>query len=177
LSTASGHTSSKGDSLDPWASLHWKDEFGREAYQTIKRGVDDNIGVDNIALELKTLRMANNADMDRVRIMVVAFFLKQMPVVEGNTAKQREAAKQVFGKWGSLITALCQGEMATSLLRLQVCREKFPKNGLTRYCIDPMCSNRLFSCFWKHRVNMVPRGYGRRGHYRGVAFLAGFPRD
>lgn len=127
MSIASGDAGSKGGLLDPWVSLHWKDEFGREAYQTIKRGVNDNIGVENIALELKTLRMANNADMDRVRVMVVAFFLKQMQIVEGNAAKQKEAARQVFGKWGSLITALCQGEMERALLRLQVGRPQFPE--------------------------------------------------
>jgi hypothetical protein len=110
----------KGEaSNDPWISLHWKDEFGREAYQTLKRGIDENIRVEDIVLELKTLRMANNADMDRAKLMVVAFLLKQMPVVQG-VAEQKQAAKQVFGTWGKLISILCQGELRTALLRLQV---------------------------------------------------------
>lgn len=120
-SVASDGADAKGDlPHDPWISLRWKDEFGREAFQTIKRGVDENIRLDDIALELKTLRMANNADMDRVKVMVVAFFLKQMPIVTGDSAKQKEVAKDIFGKWGSLITTLCQGEMHKALLRLQV---------------------------------------------------------
>jgi hypothetical protein len=162
VSVASGDAGSKGGLLDSWVSLHWKDEFGREAYQTIKRGVDDNIGVENIALELKTLRMANNADMDRVRVMVVAFFLKQMLIVEGNAAKQKEAAKQVFGKWGSLITALCQGEMEKALLRLQVgVDNNFPKKYSTQLCVDSMCSDRLLPHIWQRRVDLVSRGDDR----------------
>ncbi|PVG02792.1 nucleotide-diphospho-sugar transferase [Serendipita vermifera] len=123
----------KGEvSNDPWISLRWKDEFGREAYQTLKRGIDENIRVEDIVLELKTLRMANNADMDRVKLMVVAFLLKQMPIVQGGAAEQKQAAKQVFGTWGKLISILCQGELRIALLRLQtICAETeyFPTFG------------------------------------------------
>ena len=145
-SATSGDTAPKSDLLsDPWVSLRWRDEFGREAYQTIKRGVDDNIGVDNIALELKTLRMANNADMDRVRVMVIAFFLKQMPIVERNIPKQKEAAKQVFGKWGSLITTLCHGGMSKALLRLQVRWRKVccGKKSNPIPCLRPYVQSRI----------------------------------
>jgi hypothetical protein len=121
-SVASGGVSSRGDATtDPWTSLGWKDEFGREAYQTLKRGVDENIQIEDIVLELKTLRMANNADMDRAKLMVVAFLLKRLPIVEGNTAEQNRLAQQHFHKWGRLILLLCQGEMARALSRLQVC--------------------------------------------------------
>lgn len=111
-------TSGGGTTADPWASLNWKDEFGREAYQTMKRGAEEDINIDDIVLELKTLRMANNADMGRAREMVVAFLLKRMPLVGG--AEQNRVAQAHFHKWGRLIALLCQGEMSTALLRLQV---------------------------------------------------------
>jgi len=83
--------------------------------------VDENIQIEDIVLELKTLRMANNADMDRAKLMVVAFLLKRLPIVEGNTAEQNRLTQQHFHKWGRLILLLCQGEMARALSRLQVC--------------------------------------------------------
>lgn len=129
---ASVTSGAEGDlTSGPWASLNWKDEFGREAYQTMKRGVNENIGIDDIVLEVKTLRMANNADMDRAKLMVVAFLLKQMPLAEGNVAEQNRLTQQHFHKWGRLILLLCQGEMVRALSRLQV-RTLHDNKGLLR---------------------------------------------
>ncbi|KAG8835800.1 hypothetical protein FRC18_012332 [Serendipita sp. 400] len=104
---------------DPWCSLKWQDEFGREAYQTLKRGVDEHLDVDNVALELTTLRMASNADPGRLKVMVVAFMLEQIKIVEGNVAGQKKAAMDVVERWGELVASICRGEMIQALWRLQ----------------------------------------------------------
>jgi hypothetical protein len=112
--------SNDGEESDPWASLHWKDEFGKEAYQTLKRFVDENLAVKDVGIEIKTLRMATNADIDRAKHMVVAFSLKQLQIVKGNIPEQRRLAMTLYKRWGGLIQDLCQDEMAEVLLRLQV---------------------------------------------------------
>lgn len=112
--------SNTGEDSNPWVSLHWKDEFGKESFQTLKRFVDENLEVKDVGIELKTLRMATNADIDRVKHMVIAFSLKQLLVVKGNLPEQRRSTMSLYQRWGGLIKDLCQGEMAEALLRLQV---------------------------------------------------------
>lgn len=104
---------------DPWSSLRRQDEFGREAYQTLKRGVDEHLNVSDVALELSTLRMASNADPERIKVMALAFLLEQMRLVEGNQVEQKRAATEVVTRWGGLVAALCRGEMEVALSRLQ----------------------------------------------------------
>lgn len=109
-----------GEESDPWASLHWKDEFGKESYQTLKRFVDENLEVKDVGIEIKTLRMATNADINRAKHLVIAFSLKQLQVVKGNLPEQRRQALTLYQRWGGLIKELCQDEMAEALSRLQV---------------------------------------------------------
>ena len=118
--TETAESSVEPHAPNPWAALKWKDEFGSEAYQTLQRGITENLRVDDVVLELKTLRMANNADMGRVEHMVVAAFVRSIEL-SPNTAEQKRRVGTTLKQWGALITALCRNNMANALSRLQVC--------------------------------------------------------
>ena len=118
--TETAESSVEPHAPNPWAALKWKDEFGSEAYQTLQRGITENLRVDDVVLELKTLRMANNADMGRVEHMVVAAFVRSIELSQ-NTAEQKRRVGTALKQWGALITALCRNNMANALSRLQVC--------------------------------------------------------
>jgi len=104
---------------NPWAALRWKDEFGSEAYQTLQRGITEDLRVDDVVLELKTLRMANNADMSRVEHMVVAAFVRSIELGQ-NAVEHKQRVGVALKRWGALLGALCRNNMATALGRLQV---------------------------------------------------------
>ena len=76
--------------------------------------------MDDVVLELKTLRMANNADMSRVEHMVVAAFVRSIELVQ-DALEQNQRVRTVLERWHPLITALCQNNKAGALGRLQVC--------------------------------------------------------
>ena len=118
--TETAESSVEPHAPNPWAALAWKDEFGSEAYQTLQRGITENLRVDDVVLELKTLRMANNADMSRVEHMVVAAFVRSIELGQ-NTAEQKRRVGTALKKWSALITTLCHNNMAGALSRLQVC--------------------------------------------------------
>ena len=76
--------------------------------------------MDDVVLELKTLRMANNADMSRVEHMVVAAFVRSIELGQ-NTVEQKGRVGAALKRWGALLTSLCRSNMAGALSRLQVC--------------------------------------------------------
>lgn len=117
--TETAESSVEPHAPNPWAALHWKDEFGSEAYQTLQRGITENLRVDDVVLELKTLRMSNNADMSRVEHMVVAAFVRSIEIGE-NAVEHKQGVGTALKRWGALITALCRNNMASALSRLQV---------------------------------------------------------
>jgi len=75
--------------------------------------------VDDVVLELKTLRMANNADMSRVEHMVVAAFVRSIELSQ-NAVEQKRRVGTALKQWSALIITLCRGNIAGALTRLQV---------------------------------------------------------
>ncbi|KAJ7285945.1 nucleotide-diphospho-sugar transferase [Mycena rebaudengoi] len=95
------HMSSDSGTSQPVASLDvllpsgtmQESEFHAEVVQSLERAFAEGHSVDNAAVELKTLRMASNVPLSRVREAVVAAIVDKIRIVEG----------RVIGRWGELI--------------------------------------------------------------------------
>ncbi|KAG6850579.1 hypothetical protein H0H93_011247 [Arthromyces matolae] len=87
----------------PLESLMAETEFKDEVRQSLERAFAEGHSVDNAAVELKTLRMASNVPLTRVREAVVAAIVEKIQIVEANPAAQRKEIASVIGRWGELI--------------------------------------------------------------------------
>ncbi|KAF8797938.1 nucleotide-diphospho-sugar transferase [Phlegmacium glaucopus] len=81
-------------------------EFRTEVTQSLERAFAEGHSVDNAAVELKTLRMASNVPLIRVKEAVVAAIVEKIPVVEGDAVSQRKEISRVIGRWGELINRI-----------------------------------------------------------------------
>jgi translation initiation factor eIF-2B subunit epsilon len=79
-------------------------EFEREVTASLARAWAEGHSVDNAAVELKTLRMASNVGLIRVREAIVSFMVEKIDT-EGD-GDVRERVKKVVGRWGGLIDAI-----------------------------------------------------------------------
>lgn len=118
LSRISSATSASGPSLslsspaDPSAqtsAIHTlssaaaETEFRSEVAQSLERAFAEGHSVENAAVELKTLRMASNVPLRRVREAVVGAIVDRIPLVPGDTAAQRAEIAKTVRRWGPLI--------------------------------------------------------------------------
>ncbi|KAF9651749.1 nucleotide-diphospho-sugar transferase [Thelephora ganbajun] len=94
-------TSSKGISKEEL-------EFKVEVTQSLERAFEEGHSVDNAAVELKTLRMASNVPLTRVREAIIAALVDQIRVVspEEGPAKQKAEVEKVVERWGELINKI-----------------------------------------------------------------------
>ncbi|EGN95405.1 hypothetical protein SERLA73DRAFT_186375 [Serpula lacrymans var. lacrymans S7.3] len=77
-------------------------EFISEVTQSLERAFAEGHSVDNAAVELKTLRMASNVPLRRVREAVVASIVERIKIEESG-APQRQEIGSVIDRWGGLI--------------------------------------------------------------------------
>lgn len=103
-------------------------EFKIEVALSLDRAFKEGHSVDNAAVELKTLRMASNVDLARVREKVVEGVIGQIPVVEGDAARQRQEVTLVVDRWGRLFTAIGGWDSVQTILDLQVHRLDLDSN-------------------------------------------------
>jgi translation initiation factor eIF-2B subunit epsilon len=79
--------------------------------------------VDNAAVELKTLRMASNVSLSRVREAVIAAIVQRIKIVQsGGVAAQRQEISSVIGRWGGLINKIGGVDAVETVAVLQVCK-------------------------------------------------------
>ncbi|KII88609.1 hypothetical protein PLICRDRAFT_689604 [Plicaturopsis crispa FD-325 SS-3] len=78
-------------------------EFRAEVEQSLARAFAEGHSVDNAAVELKTLRMASNVPLERVREAVVKSIVERIQIVDGGAVPQRQEIARVIGRWGELI--------------------------------------------------------------------------
>ncbi|THU86422.1 nucleotide-diphospho-sugar transferase [Dendrothele bispora CBS 962.96] len=78
-------------------------EFRAEVEQSLERAFAEGHSVDNAAVELKTLRMASNVPLSRVRESVVSAIVEKIQIVEGGGVPQRQEIAKVINRWGPLI--------------------------------------------------------------------------
>ena len=95
-------------------------EFEAEVDASLTRSFSEGHTVDNAAVELKTLRMASNVPLKRVREAVVEHIVKAVPLVADNPAKQRKAIADVVGRWGGLINSIGGIDAVETIEALQV---------------------------------------------------------
>jgi hypothetical protein len=80
-------------------------EFQTEVRLSLDRAFAEGHSLENASVELKTLRMASNVPLRRVREAVVAGIVDQIPLVEGAVPQRVEINKWV-DRWGDLINLI-----------------------------------------------------------------------
>lgn len=109
-------------------------EFRNEVQQSLERAFTEGHSVDNAAVELKTLRMASNVPLTRVREAVVAAIVEHICLVEGGGAQRKEIAS-VIGRWGPLIDRIGGVDAVETISVLQVTKCLLSRTvELTRDC-------------------------------------------
>ncbi|KAH8106716.1 hypothetical protein BXZ70DRAFT_243863 [Cristinia sonorae] len=108
-SNAHSIASSTTSYTDPSAAIHQlqeaaaNTEFQFEVQQSLERAFAEGHSVDNAAVELKTLRMASNVELRKVREAVVKAIVEKIAVREEGGAAQRAEIAKVVKRWGALI--------------------------------------------------------------------------
>lgn len=95
-------------------------EFQTEVKQSLERAFAESHSVENAAVELKTLRMASNVPLRRVREAVVSAIVEKIPVVEGDMVSQRREIVNVVKRWGELIDKIGGVDAVETISVLQV---------------------------------------------------------
>jgi translation initiation factor eIF-2B subunit epsilon len=72
---------------------------------SLDRAFSEGHSLENASVELKTLRMASNVPLRRVREAVVASIVERIPLVEG-AVPQRAEIKRWVDRWGDLINLI-----------------------------------------------------------------------
>lgn len=93
-------------------------EFTSEVTASLERAWTENHTVENAAVELKTLRMASNVPLRRVREAVVRFLLEK--IVGKEQSGFRERIPRVVGRWGGLIDSIGGSDAVETIEILQV---------------------------------------------------------
>ena len=96
-------------------------EFRSEVKQSLDRAFAEGHSVDNASVELKTLRMASNVPLRRVREAVVEAIVERIPIVEGDAAKQRTEITKMVARWGPLIDRIGGIDPVETVEVLAVC--------------------------------------------------------
>ena len=96
-------------------------EFRSEVKQSLDRAFAEGHSVDNASVELKTLRMASNVPLRRVREAVVEAIVERIPIVEGDAAKQRAEITKMVARWGPLIDRIGGVDPVETVEVLAVC--------------------------------------------------------
>ncbi|KAH0583976.1 hypothetical protein H2248_009559 [Termitomyces sp. 'cryptogamus'] len=87
----------------PAGSPMAESEFQAEVRQSLERAFAEGHSIDNAAVELKTLRMASNVPLTRVREAVVGAIVEKIQIVDGGPIAQRKEISNVVSRWGRLI--------------------------------------------------------------------------
>ena len=87
--------------------------------QSLARAFAEGHSLDNASVELKTLRMASNVPLRKVREAVVAAIVERIPL-GGGAAEQRKGIADVVERWGELINAIggVDGVETTTILQV-----------------------------------------------------------
>lgn len=105
-------------------------EFQAEVIQSLDRAFAEGHSVDNASVELKTLRMASNVPLRKVREAVVAAIVDRIEIVEGDAAKQRVVIGKMVQRWGPLIDRIGGVDPVETVEVLQVCVFRFVFFGI-----------------------------------------------
>ncbi|KAH7107522.1 nucleotide-diphospho-sugar transferase [Auriculariales sp. MPI-PUGE-AT-0066] len=137
---ASGAFTTPG--LEALTNASRTNEFAREARLTLDRAYDEDHVVENLAIELKTMRMSSNVQHGQVRDVVVRFLLDKVDI-SGDAAAQKASIERIVGRWGPLLPQLgaLDGQETVTLLQ--------------HHCARPPYAElfaHILSTFYKHDV-------------------------
>ena len=104
-SVSSSATSGAPPALNAAAISAGEEEFQTEVRLSLDRAFSEGHSLENASVELKTLRMASNVPLRRVREAVVAGIVEGIPLVEG-AVPQRAEIKRWVDRWGDLINLI-----------------------------------------------------------------------
>jgi hypothetical protein len=117
-SDASGYFGGSGRAASAAATP--ADEFVVEVRLSLERAFAEGHSLDNAAVELKTLRMASNVPIARVRGAVVGAIVDRVPLVEGDAAAQRAQIVKLVQRWGALVNRIGGVDQVDAISALQV---------------------------------------------------------
>ena len=141
-------------------------EFRTEVTQSLERAFVEGHSVDNAAVELKTLRMASNVPLIRVKEAVVAAIVEKIPMVEGDAPSQRREIHRVISRWGELINRIGGVDPVETISILQVTflLNFFFLVGLNVVFISgSLCWIYAYAIVWADISCVVPRRHRGRG--------------
>ncbi|KAF9053571.1 nucleotide-diphospho-sugar transferase [Hymenopellis radicata] len=95
-------------------------EFRAEVNQSLERAFAEGHSIDNAAVELKTLRMASNVPLSRVREGVIAAIVEKIKIVDGGLAAQVKEISSVINRWGGLIDRIGGVDAVETISLLQL---------------------------------------------------------
>ncbi|KAF9005562.1 nucleotide-diphospho-sugar transferase [Cyathus striatus] len=81
-------------------------EFQAEVTQSLERAFAEGHSIDNASVELKTLRMASNVPLSRVREAVIRSIVEKIRIIEGGGKPQQIEIRTVIARWGELINRI-----------------------------------------------------------------------
>jgi translation initiation factor eIF-2B subunit epsilon len=102
------------------ADARLESEFKHEVELSLERAFAEGHSVENAAVELKTLRMASNVPLVRVREAVVGAIVERINIVEGGGTPQRKEITTVIARWGNLINQIGGADAVETVSVLQV---------------------------------------------------------
>ncbi|TFY70380.1 hypothetical protein EVG20_g2649 [Dentipellis fragilis] len=106
-------------------------EFKNEVRLSLERAFTEEHSLDNASVELKTLRMASNVPLRRVREAVVSGIVERIEIVDG-VVPQRAEIKRWIDRWGELINKIggIDGVDTVAILQAHCARsERMPLFG------------------------------------------------
>ena len=117
-----------GVSVSLLADAQAEREFRAEVSASLARAFSEGHSVDNAAVELKTLRMASNVPLRRVREAVVAGIVDLIPIVSDSPARQRAEIAKVMDRWGELINLIggVDAVETVSVLQVRIITSRIP---------------------------------------------------
>ena len=117
--SVSSSVTSATPALNAAAISAGEEEFQSEVRLSLDRAFSEGHSLENASVELKTLRMASNVPLRRVREAVVAGIVEGIPLVEG-AVPQRAEIKKWVDRWGDLINLIggVDGVDAVSILQV-----------------------------------------------------------
>lgn len=139
------------------ADAHLEEEFKREVELSLERAFSEGHSVDNAAVELKTLRMASNVPLIRVREAVVGAIVERINIIEGGGILQRKEIASVISRWGDLINQIGGVDAVETISVLQVSLNLIVQSHILIMILGALLIIRPNAPFRPNSPSIVPR--------------------
>ena len=166
LSLSPADPSAQTSAIHTLSSAAAETEFRSEVAQSLERAFAEGHAVENAAVELKTLRMASNVPLRRVREAVVGAIVDRVPLVPGDAAAQRAEIAAFVRRWGPLIDKIGGVDPVETVEVLQYhCAAAGPRQGLFAQMLVALYQQDLVD---EDDIRMWHRSPAARGEGTGV---------